>query len=49
MNNLFWVVSLLARELGRSREAPQSLIQLAVDLIRRSDKSGRKVDRAAAV
>jgi hypothetical protein len=36
MNNLFWVVSLLARELGRSREAPQSLIQLAVDLIRRS-------------
>jgi hypothetical protein len=47
MNNLFsGVVSLLARELGRSREAPQSLIQLAVDLIRRSDKSGRKVDRA---
>jgi hypothetical protein len=47
MNNLFsGVVSLLARELGRSREAPHSLIQLAVDLIRRSDKSGRKVDRA---
>jgi hypothetical protein len=45
MNNLSWSSKLLAREL-EGVEAPQSLIQLAVDLIRRSDKSGRKVDSA---
>ena len=47
MNLLFiGVVTLLSKELSRSHKAPNSLIELAVSLIRRSDKDGRKADRA---